>query len=101
MRAYESMFVMRPTLEEEQIKALVEKFGRVITGYNGTVESAELWGKRRLAYEIDDLREGIYLLLRFTAGSDAIQELDRQYKLSEDVIRYLIVREQIPSKNPA
>jgi small subunit ribosomal protein S6 len=80
-------------LEEEAIKALVERFATLITEQGGQVEKVDEWGKRRLAYPIEDFREGYYVLMNFTADANTPQELERVYKITDGVIRYLIVRE--------
>lgn len=93
MNKYESIYVIRPNLEEEAIKAIVEKFSNLITQEGGTVENVDEWGKRRLAYPIDDLKEGYYVLMNFSAASTVPQELERVYKITDDIIRYLTIRE--------
>jgi len=93
MRKYETLYVLQPMLEEEAIKALVERFATLITEQGGQVEKVDEWGKRRLAYPIEDFREGYYVLMTFTADANTPQELERVYKITDGVIRYLIVRE--------
>ncbi|HHU49879.1 MAG: 30S ribosomal protein S6 [Caldicoprobacterales bacterium] len=92
MKKYESIYVIRPTVEEEGIKALVEKFSTLIQQQGGQVENVDEWGKRRLAYPIDDFKEGYYILMHFSAESDVPQELERNYKITDDIIRYMTVR---------
>lgn len=93
MNKYESIYILNPTLEEEAIKAVIERFTTLITNQGGEVEKVDEWGKRRLAYPIQDLNEGYYVQMIFQAGSDVPNELERNYKIVDDVIRYLIVRE--------
>lgn len=92
MRKYEIMYIIRPTVEDEAKKALIERFDEVLTT-NGAenIESKE-WGKRRLAYEIDDLREGFYQLIKLNAETIAIDEFTRLANINEDIIRHMIVR---------
>jgi small subunit ribosomal protein S6 len=90
MRNYEVMFIMKPNLEEEKRNELIEKFKSIIQT-NGEVESVEEWGLRKLAYEINKLNEGYYVLTRFKAGIDVPKELDRIFKISDNIIRHLIV----------
>jgi small subunit ribosomal protein S6 len=90
---YESIYIIRPTVEEEGIKALVERFSNLIVQEGGKVDNVDEWGKRRLAYPIDDLREGYYVLMNFTAEPDVPQELERVYKITDDILRYLTIRE--------
>ncbi|MBO8168645.1 MAG: 30S ribosomal protein S6 [Thermoanaerobacteraceae bacterium] len=94
MRAYECLYLVRPDIEEEDLKALVERFKGVITKGNGEVEKVDEWGKRRLAYEIKDYREGYYVLVHFTSEPEVAKELERLFKISDDVIRYMIVRRE-------
>lgn len=92
MRSYELMLIARPDLDEEGQKAVVEKAKSVITGQGGTIEKEDIWGKRRLAYEIKRHKDGFYAVVNFKGEPAAEQELDRVLKLSDDVIRHLIVR---------
>ena len=88
--AYESIMVINTNLGEEGIKALVEKFTTLITE-NGTLESAEEWGKRPLAYPIQDETVGYYVLFNFTSAPAFPAELDRIYKITDGVLRSIIV----------
>lgn len=92
MRAYEVMYVLRPNLDEEQITAQIERFNQLIRDQGGEVEQVSRWGKRRLAYEVKKFREGYYVLVYFRGRPQAAQELERVFKISDDVIRYLITR---------
>ncbi|MBR4172794.1 MAG: 30S ribosomal protein S6 [Clostridia bacterium] len=89
--SYETIFIVDASLEEDAIKALVEKFTSLIAK-NGTVESTDEWGKRRLAYEINDKTEGYYVLVDFTADGDFPKELDRQYRITDGILRTIIIR---------
>ena len=89
--SYETIFIVDSSLEEDAVKALVEKFTSLIAK-NGTVESIDEWGKRRFAYEIDDKTEGYYVLVDFTADGDFPKELDRQYRITEGILRTIIIR---------
>ena len=89
--SYETIFIVDASLEEDAIKALVEKFTNLIAK-NGTVESTDEWGKRRLAYEIDDKTEGYYVLVDFTSDGDFPKELDRQYRITDGILRTIIIR---------
>ncbi|MGB8954431.1 MAG: 30S ribosomal protein S6 [Tumebacillaceae bacterium] len=95
MRAYETMLVLKPDLEEETRDAVINKFEQVVAKEGGTVLPTTKLGKRRLAYEIKDIREGFYLLLNFEAASTTPAELERLMKIDENVLRYLTtVKEQ-------
>jgi small subunit ribosomal protein S6 len=91
MREYETVFVLDPKLDEEQVKAEVDKVQGVITGVEGEVIGVEPGGKRRLTYEIKGNREGYYTLIRFKSKPSSIGELERSYKLNERVLRHIIV----------
>lgn len=93
IRKYETMYVLRPDLEEEAIKQNVQKFSNLIVEQGGQVEKVDEWGKRKLAYPIENFREGYYVLMNFTAQPFVPRELERVYKITDEVIRYLIVRE--------
>lgn len=87
---YETIFILNPTLTEEATKALVEKFTALITTNSQEVKVDE-WGKRRLAYAINDLNEGYYVLAEFECKPDFPAELDRIYKITDGVMRSIII----------
>ncbi len=91
MNKYETIFVIDSTKTEEEITALVEKFKSLIEKY-GEIESVDEWGKRRLAYPINDLTEGYYVLVNFKAKSDFPVELERVYGITDGIIRDIVVR---------
>lgn len=93
MRNYELMYIQRPDLEEEARTSNTERFNAVITENGGEITNFEDMGKRRLAYEIEKNREGYYVLTNFKAKPDTVKELERIIKITDGVIRYLIVRE--------
>ena len=92
MYNYETLFVLKPELEEETIKADVAKFSDIITNGGGEVVSVDEWGKRKLAYPILDRTEGYYVLTTFKAGGELPSELERNFRITEDVMRYLVKR---------
>lgn len=92
MAKYETMLVTSATLDEEATTALVGKFKSLIEA-NGTIEAIDEWGKRRLAYPINDEAEGIYNVITFTCEPDFPAELDRVYKITEGVLRTMIIAE--------
>ncbi|EGQ23352.1 MULTISPECIES: 30S ribosomal protein S6 [Sporosarcina] len=92
MRKYEIMYIMRPTLEDDAKKALIERFDNVLTSNGAEIIESKEWGKRRLAYEIDDLREGYYQLVTANAGTEAIDEFTRLANINEGIIRHMTVR---------
>ena len=90
---YETIFIIDPNFGEEETKALVEKFTTLIET-NGTIEKVEEWGKRKLAYLINDLSEGYYVLVRFESPGTFPKELDRIYNITDGIMRSLIVKQQ-------
>ena len=89
---YELMVILDPELDERQVAPKLDGFLKVITGDGGTIENVDVWGTRRLAYEIQKKTEGIYAVVNFTATSEATQELDRQLKLNEQIMRTKVLR---------
>ena len=89
---YELMVILNPEIDERQVGANLDKFLKVITTDGGTIENIDIWGKRRLAYEIQKKTEGIYAVVNFTATAETTQELDRQLKLSEQIMRTKVLR---------
>ena len=91
LNSYETIFIIDGTLDEEGVKKLQDKFVNLIAA-NGTVETVDEWGKRRLAYEIKDRTEGFYVLVDFKADAEFPKELDRKYKITEGILRTIIIR---------
>ena len=92
MRKYEIMYIIRPNIEEDAKKALVERFNTILTENGAETAEAKEWGKRRLAYEINDFRDGYYVLVKTESDAAAIQEFDRLAKISEDIIRHMATK---------
>jgi small subunit ribosomal protein S6 len=92
MHQYELMVILDPEVDERTIAPSLEKFLNVITNDGGTIENVDIWGCRRLAYEINKKAEGIYAVVNFTAAPASTTELDRQLKLSEAVMRTKVLR---------
>ena len=90
---YETIFVLDSTKTEDEITALVEKFKSLIEA-NGEIESVDEWGNRRLAYPINDLTEGYYVLINFKSGTDFPAELERVYGITEGVIRDIVIKSE-------
>lgn len=91
MRKYELMYIIRPDVEQEAVQATVEKFQGVISNGGGEITKHDVMGKRRLAYEIKKFRDGVYVLVNFTAEPAVVAELDRQLKIADEIIRHLVV----------
>jgi small subunit ribosomal protein S6 len=91
---YELMAILDPEIDERTVAPSLDKFLGVIRNDGGTIENVDIWGRRRLAYEIKKKSEGIYAVVNFTANPDATVELDRQLKLSEAVLRTKVLRSE-------
>jgi small subunit ribosomal protein S6 len=92
MTDYEVTYILRPALEESEVEERINAIAEIVKGQGGEIGAIERLGKKRLAYEIKDAREGIYVVMPFRSGAAASKELERQLKLHEDVLRGLIVR---------
>ena len=90
MRKYELIYVLRPNLEDEAKAVALDKVKSIIEA-DGEVEKVDEWGNRRLAYEIEKLTEGYYVLINFKAATDVPKEIDRNLKIMDNVIRHMIV----------
>ncbi|WOS95680.1 30S ribosomal protein S6 [Nosocomiicoccus massiliensis] len=94
-RAYEILYIVRPDLEEDAVKQLVECFDEVLTSNGAEIIESKEWGKRRLAYEIEDYKDGLYQIIKLDAeDSKAVDEFDRLAKISNDIIRHIVVRDE-------
>ncbi len=91
MNKYEAMYIINPTLDEESTKGIIEKFKGIVEA-NATPEALEEWGRKRLAYEVQDQKEGYYVLMHFSAPADFPAELERNFKITEGVMKYLVIR---------
>ena len=92
MRPYELMVIIDPDVDERTVEPSLQKFLNVITNDGGTIEKVDIWGRRRLAYEIQKKSEGIYAVVNFTAEPATSQELDRLLGLNETILRTKITR---------
>ena len=92
MRSYEVMVILDPDLEEKTIAPSLDTFLNVVKADGGTVNRVDIWGRRRLAYEINHKGEGIYAVLDLTATKESVAELDRQLSLNEAVMRTKVIR---------
>ena len=92
MREYELMVIINPEVEDRAVEPTLKKFLEVVTKDNGTVDNVDIWGRRRLAYEIQKKTEGIYAVVNFTATPAIAAELDRQLSLNETIMRTKIIR---------
>ena len=92
MHQYELMVILDPEIDERTVAPSLDKFLNVVRNDGGSVDSIDIWGRRRLAYEINKKSEGIYAVVQLTATGDTTKELDRQLKLSEAVMRTKVLR---------
>ncbi|WP_440601958.1 30S ribosomal protein S6 [Bacillus safensis] len=95
MRKYEIMYIIRPTVDDEAKKAVIERFNNVLTSNGAEITGTKDWGKRRLAYEINDFRDGFYQIVNVQSDAAAVQEFDRLAKISDDIIRHIVVKEEV------
>lgn len=94
MRKYEVMYIIRPNIDDESKKAVIERFSNVLTSNGAEITGTKDWGKRRLAYEINDFRDGFYQIVNVQSDAAAVQEFDRLAKISDDIIRHIVVKEE-------
>jgi small subunit ribosomal protein S6 len=95
MRGYEAMYILDPDIQDEDIETHIEKYKKVVADAGGEVTDAGKWdkGRRQLAYSIRKKREGIYILMLFRSEAAVPKELERVFKINEEVLRYLVVRQ--------
>ena len=93
MNNYESIIIINPNVEEEKMKALIERFTTLINS-DGKVEKVDELGKKKLAYEIGKNKEGNYVVFDFTANPGLIAELERNYRITDEVIKFIVVRKE-------
>lgn len=91
LRTYEALYIIRPDISDDEIQTVAQKVETLVTDNEGSIVRSEVWGKRRLAYEVKTFTEGCYVLLRFQAPPQLIARLEASFRLNEQVIRNLIV----------
>lgn len=92
MRIYEELFIVRPDATDEELDPFIDQMKGVITNTGGTVDKADNWGVRKLAYRVQKRSEGHYILLQFTSGPDTVKELERRLRVSDLVLKFITVR---------
>ena len=92
MRKYEAVFIFVPSLEDEARNQLFDRLKGIIES-NGTISNVDEWGVRKLAYEINDISEGYYIVVNFETTPETVEELDRVCKISDSIMRHMIIRE--------
>ncbi|MBW8487036.1 30S ribosomal protein S6 [Actinomadura parmotrematis] len=95
MRRYELMAILDPAIDERTAGAALDPFLKVVTGGGGTVEKVDVWGRRRLSYDIQKKSEGIYAVVDLSAEPATVKELDRQLNLSESILRTKVIRPEV------
>ena len=91
MNKYETMYIISTTIDEERVKGLIEKFNNLVSEH-GELEKVEEWGRKKLAYEVQDQKEGYYVLMNFSANSDFPAELERNFKITEGILKYMVIK---------
>ena len=91
MRNYEAMYIINASLEEDALKTKVEKFSNLVTSNGGVIAKVDEMGKRKLAYEIDKKNDGFYVLMEFSSEPAFIAELERIYRIDENIVKYLVI----------
>lgn len=92
MRNYELAFIIEPNIDNEGATSVVDKVSQFVKAVNGEVASVDVWGRRKLGYPINNYREGTYVILQLKMSPSAIVNLERDLKLSEEIIRYLLIK---------
>jgi len=101
MAAYESIYVLRPDLDDEAVAKVTDRISTLVAENGGTVVAVEKMGRRRLAYEVKGHLEGYYVVLNYEGTGATTSELERTYKISDEVIRYIIVKREVPYRPAA
>ena len=91
-RTYESVVIINATLEDEQVEAAISRLQETITTHGGELIEVDKWGRKRLAYPIKKAKSGYYVVFRFSATTDLVATLERNYRLDENIIRYLTIQ---------
>ena len=92
VESYELVYIVKPELSDEQLEAKIETINQFITSHDGVIEDVQKWGKRKLAYPIKHAMEGNYILIRFKLGTLTCKELETSLKISEDILRHLLIK---------
>ncbi|WP_425448726.1 30S ribosomal protein S6 [Dethiothermospora halolimnae] len=93
MRKYEAMFIFTPELEEEKRNSVFDKMKGIIES-NGSIEDIDEWGMRKLAYEINDYKEGYYIVVNFESEKEVIDEMERVSRITDEIIRHMVIKDE-------
>lgn len=91
MNQYETMYILKPTLEDAERAALIEEFHAIIPAHGGTIDNVDEWGLRDFAYEIDGMTKGYYVVVTFTADNDGLNEMNRRMGINSNVVRSMTI----------
>lgn len=91
MRTYEALYIVKPTLSDDEVQTVANGVEKLVTDNGGAIVRSEIWGKRRLAYEVKNFQEGVYVLLRFSSPTDFVKKLREYIRLADDIIRHMVV----------
>jgi small subunit ribosomal protein S6 len=100
LREYETVFVLHPTYEEKEFEAEVQAVSDMITASGGSILEIDRWGRRRLAYDINKVHEGIYTLIRYNSDAAVLKDLERRFRMNERMLRYMTVISEGPLPPP-
>jgi small subunit ribosomal protein S6 len=92
MRIYEELFILKPDTAEEAVDQIIDQVRQVITSQDGVVDKVDKWGIRKLAYRVQKLNEGFFILVQFTSGPETVKEIERRLRVSDFVLKFLTVR---------
>jgi small subunit ribosomal protein S6 len=92
MRIYEDLFIVKPDAAEQEIDQFIEQIQQLITGSGGAVDKTEKWGVRKLAYRIQKQNDGYYILMQFSSSPETVKEIERRFRVSDLVLKFLTVR---------
>ena len=92
MNSYEALYIVKPDMEDEARTALISRFAEIIATNGGEIENTDEWGKKRLAYPINYINEGYYVLVNFKAPATLPLELERNFKINENIMRFMVIR---------
>ena len=94
--AYETMYILRPDIIEEQVDQAISKYQDILKEHGAEILETQHRGKRRLAYEIQKLRDGVYIQMNYNGNGEGVKAMERAMRLSEEVIRYMTVKQELP-----
>jgi small subunit ribosomal protein S6 len=92
MRVYEELFIVKPDAPEEEVDAYIDQLKELITNGKGTVDKADKWGTRKLAYRVQKYNEGVYVLFQFSSSPELVKEIERRMRVTDMVIKFITVR---------